>query len=176
MQEGFPEQASTSSERLSFDEARDRYQNLIFAFVSRRIRPIEEAQDLTAQVFVDAYRRWRHVRGPAKFYLLSIARNKVKDAIHKRRPQFSLNESELGASGMEDFVSIAEANEAIAIVMRLPEDERDAILLQVLEELTACEIASVLGRTTKATNSLLQRARARIQKMLGAQSTSEVQL
>lgn len=175
LQERLSEPTSAAAERLTFDEARDRYLSLIYAFVSRRIRPIEEAQDLTAQVFVDAFRRWRHVRGEAKFYLLGIARNKVRQAIRKHKPLLRLEEGDLASSGMDAFVTKAEAAMALRVVLRLPEAEREAILLQTLEDLSAEEIAQVLGRSVKATNSLLQRARGRIRKML-AESTSEVTL
>jgi RNA polymerase sigma-70 factor, ECF subfamily len=157
---------------VSFEEARDQYQSLVFAFVSRRIRQVEEAQDLTAQVFIDAFRQWKGLRGPAKLYLLGIARKKVSDALRRRRRTLTLREGDWQASGMDEFVSFAEANEAYAVVMRLPADERDAILMQVLEELPVEEIAPVIGRSVKATHSLLQRARSRISKMTAAQSSN----
>jgi RNA polymerase sigma-70 factor (ECF subfamily) len=159
---------------ITFESARGQYQSLVFAFVSRRIRPLEEAQDLTAQVFVDAYRQWRRLRGPAKLYLLGIARKKVSDALRRRKVTFCLREDDLGASGMDEFVSFAEAQAAYAIVTRLPADERDAVLMQVLEEMPVEEISAVLGRSLKATHSLLQRARGRIKKMTDEPSPDEV--
>lgn len=165
MNDSLAETVPTAHRAIPFDEARDQYQSLVFAFVSRRIRPVEDAQDLTAQVFVDAYRQWRQLKGPAKLYLLGIARNKVSDALRRRKPVFTLREEDLVHGGMEEFVSYAEAQAAFATVMKLPAEERDAILMQVLDELSVEEIAAVLGRTVKATNSLLQRARGRIQKM-----------
>lgn len=152
-------------EATSFEVARERYQSLVFAFVARRIRPVEEAQDVTAQVFVDAYRQWRRVRSSPKLYLLGIARKKVSDALRRRKLQFALREEDLQRSSLDEFVSFAEAEAAYRIVMKLPADERDAVLMQVLEEMPVEEIALVLGRSVPATNSLLQRARARIRKM-----------
>ena len=169
MSESTVEAVQATRMSIPFDEARDQYQSLVFAFVSRRVRPVEEAQDLTAQVFVDGYRQWRRLRGPAKLYLLGIARNKVSDALRRQRHTLALREEDCQASGMDEYVFFAEANEAYAIVMRLPADERDAILMQVLEEMPVGEIASVIGRSIKATNSLLQRARGRINKMTAAQ-------
>jgi RNA polymerase sigma-70 factor, ECF subfamily len=152
---------------MPFEEARDQYQSLVFAFVSRRIRPIEEAQDLTAQVFFDAYRQWGRIRGSAKLYLLGIARKKVSDSLRRRRSVYPLREEDLQGCGMDEFFSFAEARDAYQIVMKLPADERDAILMQVLEEMPVEEIAIVIGRSIAATHSLLQRARARIRKATG---------
>ena len=172
MNESLVEATRLPARPVSFEGARDQYQALVFAFVSRRISPIEEAQDVTAQVFVDAFRQWRRLRGPAKLYLLGIARRKVSDAYRRRRPQIVLREDDCQTSGLDEFVSFAEAREAYAIVMRLPANERDAILMQVLEEMPVEEIASVIGRSTKATNSLLQRARSHIAKMTTIQSSN----
>lgn len=156
----------------TFDKAREQYQSLVFAFVSRRISPVEEAQDLTAQVFVDAFRQWRRIRTSPKLYLLGIARKKVSDVLRRRKVHFSLREEDLKGSSFDEFVSCAEADAAYQIVMKLPADERDAILMQVLEEMPVEEIASVLGRSAIATNSLLQRARGRIRKMTAGQTHS----
>ncbi|HSI73618.1 MAG TPA: sigma-70 family RNA polymerase sigma factor [Fimbriimonas sp.] len=159
---------------LEFAEARTEYQSLIFAFISRRIKPVEDAEDLTAQVFVDAYRGWRKLRGSPKLWLLGIARRKVYDAWRKRRPSFSLREEDASSDGMEIFVGNLQMREAMRIALALPALERDALLLQVLDDLSVEEIALVLGRSTKATNSLLQRARARVRKMTGNQNGESI--
>ncbi|RYG43542.1 sigma-70 family RNA polymerase sigma factor, partial [bacterium] len=65
----------------SFAEARRLYQPLVFAFVARRIRPTEDAEDIVAAVFVDAYRGWSRRKGEARLWLLGIARRKVADAL-----------------------------------------------------------------------------------------------
>lgn len=41
---------------------------------------------------------------------------------------------------------------------RLPAIERDALLMSIVDNLSVAEIAEVLGRSTKAANSLLGRA------------------
>ena len=48
------------------------------------------------------------------------------------------------------------------LLSSLPELQREALLLQVEQNLSIREIAKVLGRTEAATNSLLQRGRASI--------------
>ncbi len=151
---------------LLFEEARLEYEDLIFAFVSRRIRPIEEAEDIVAHVFVDAYIQWKRLRGNPRNWLLGIARRKVCDALRKQRKQWSVKEDDSQTCGLGAFMVANEAREAIAIVMLLPDDQRDAILLQVLEELPIDQIAEIMQRSPASVNSLLQRARTRIQRTL----------
>ncbi|MDR3691095.1 MAG: RNA polymerase sigma factor [Fimbriimonas sp.] len=155
--------------RMSFEEARDVYESLVFAYVSRRIRPIEEAEDIVAHIFVDAYMQWRRLRGEPKHWLLGIARRKVCDALRKRRRSVPLRDGDAVRCALGGFIQAIEARQAVEIVMQLPDDQRDAFLLQILEQFSIEEIAVVMGRSTASVNSLLQRARARIQRTLDGQ-------
>ena len=159
---------------MSFDEAREQYEALIFTFVSRRIRPVEEAEDIVAHVFVDAYLQWRRLRGEPKNWLLGIARRKVCDALRKQRKSWSLEEGDARACALGGFIEATQVRQAVLIVASLPDDQRDAFLLQVLEELSIDEIAQVMGRSGASVNSLLQRARARIQRTLESQQREGV--
>jgi RNA polymerase sigma factor (sigma-70 family) len=156
--------------RMSFQDARDQYQSLIFAYVSRRIRPVEEAEDITAHVFVDAFKSWHRLRGPAKHWLLGIARRKVCDALRRRPREWSLAERDSAGNALDEFVVSSESQRALQIVQCLPDDQRDAFLMQVLEGLSIDDIAEIMKRSPASVNSLLQRARARIQKTLESQS------
>lgn len=159
----------------TFAEARREHQSLVFAYVSRRIKPAEEAEDVTAEVFLDAYRHWHRCKGPARLWLLGIARRKVADAYRRRKPVHGLREGEGPTSdSLHEFVSGFESRQALNILLSLPPDERDALSLQILEEMPIEEIAVVIGRSPAATNSLLQRARARVRKAVDAQEETHV--
>lgn len=160
----------------SFADARLRHQSLVFGFVARRIRPIEDAEDVVAAVFVDAYRHWNRRRGEPRLWLLGIARRKVADALRKKRNWWQVREDDLRADAMDDFMTRAQASAAAEIAAALPEDERDALLMQALEDLKIEEIAAVLGRSPKATNSLLQRARQRITRLVETRNRQGVSL
>lgn len=154
------------AQRLTFAEARSRYQGLVFSFVANRIRPVQEAEDVVANVFVDAYRHWGSCNGDPKLWLLGIARRKVSDALRKKRPIWSIREEDATSNAMDEFVTQAQANQAADMVAKLPSDERDVMLMQVVDEMSIEEIAIVMGRSVKATNSLLGRARTRIRRQL----------
>ena len=156
---------------LAFGEARALHQGAVFAFVARRVRPLEEAEDIVAAVFVDAYRHWYRLKGDPRLWLFGIARRKVADSLRKRRDQWTIREDDATADALGDFVQRAQADAAAALVAKLPPDERDALLMQVLEEMSIEEIATVLGRSTKATNSLLGRARTRVRRLAAPEET-----
>ena len=161
---GGTEAAVTS--RPTFQEAREQYQSAVFTFVSRRIRPVEEAEDIVAQVFVDAFTDWHRRRGSPKLWLFGIARRKVCDALRKKKGWWSIQERDQSGDAYREFLHAAEVSDAIGIVMVLPANQRDAFLLQTLEELSIEEIAAIMNRSVGSVNSLLQRARANIQKAL----------
>jgi RNA polymerase sigma-70 factor (ECF subfamily) len=72
---------------------------------------------------------------------------------------FSANTGELP----EEVILNQEARHIMReCLARLPEDQREALLLQAEGELSIAEIAHLMGRSVAATNSLLQRARAAI--------------
>jgi RNA polymerase sigma-70 factor, ECF subfamily len=63
--------------------------------------------------------------------------------------------------GPEAALHRAESRRVIrCLVDQLNKDQREALLLQYVEELSVAEIAVIMGRSSAAIDSLLQRARA----------------
>ena len=152
-------------------ELQHTYLDDVYRFVSRRIAIREEAEDLTIDVFGAAFRSLPRFRGDAdvKTWLFGIARRKIADFVRRtgRGREIVLLDVPLLADRQSEDPSpdtLALQSEAIGQMRRilsdLPEDQRDALLLQHLEGLSIAEIARVMGRSTAAVNSLLQRARA----------------
>ncbi len=157
------------AQNLTFAQARIQYQDLLFVFVSRRIRPTEEAEDIVAAIFVDAFQHWHRKKGDPRLWLLGIARRKVADSLRKKKPNWTIREEDSTSNAMDEFVTKAQADHAAEIVAKLPAEERDALMMQIVDELPIAEIAVILGRSEKATNSLLGRARTRVRRMTANQ-------
>ncbi len=160
----------------------EQYLDGVFSFVLYRVSDPSEAEDITLETFeaaLSAFPRFRGESSP-RAWLLGIARQKIAEAARRRdrRQRRELPEGQLSASQREmlalfltaDIRQLPEAaalqQEAQRVIHelldRLPEAQREALLLQVEQELPIREIAKVIGRTEAATNSLLQRARAAI--------------
>jgi len=92
-----------------------------------------------------------------RLWLLGIARRKVADSLRKsyRRKEESLSDiPHFDAHGqVEDAAMVRE------VLAELPEDQRAALVLKYMNELSTEEVGRVLGRTATAANSLLQRSR-----------------
>ena len=153
----------------------ERYQAEIFRYAVRRVSDSADAEDITADVFAAVLAQPSRVprtNAPStddltRAYLIGIARRKVADLLRKRsrHPQEPLS-SELALNhSLEESTEKREgARELRRILDALPADWREVLLLKYVEDLSLKEIAVALGRSEKAINSLLQRARAEARK------------
>src|SRR5207249_1792734 len=75
-------EAMDRAERLTAADLHARYLADVFHYVLRRVRRIEEAEDITAEVFAAAFVGLPRFRGqcPPYLWLLSIARRRIIDA------------------------------------------------------------------------------------------------
>src|SRR5438876_940714 len=139
----------------------------VYAFVARRVRDRDEAEDLTSEVFHDALAsigrfEWRGV--PFAAWLYRIAANAIAD-----RSKRAARER---AAGVEDdrpepsLEPVEERARLFRLVDRLPPDQRRVIVMRFGEEKRIREIAAALGRTEGAVKQLqlrgLQTLRARL--------------
>lgn len=167
-------------EGLDIASLHDRYLQAVFTYVSCHVSDRSEAEDITAEVFAAALAALPRFRGDSGHYawLLGIARRKIVDAARRRRRRRELLDTDLTGAERESLglllatdigelpeeaVQHEEARQEMRkLLAGLPEAQREALLLQVVHDLSIREIAQVIGRSEAAANSLLQRARAAI--------------
>jgi RNA polymerase sigma-70 factor, ECF subfamily len=160
----------------------ERYLADVFRYVLRRVPRLEEAEDITAEVFAAAFIGLPRFRGqcPPYLWLLSIARRKIVDARRQRAARRETLASELdddspdadpiwqvlaAVEGPEAMLMRAEAHRVLReLVAQLNPDQREALLMHHMERLSVAEIAVVMGRSAASVKSLLQRARATLRR------------
>ncbi len=132
------------------------------------------AEELTAETFVHA------LCGPAKLqvdtvkaYLFAIARNLYRDALERERrlvPISTVPERQDSQPwpdrAAEDRQMLSEVLKAI---QRLPESQREALVLSLDEDLRYEQIAAILGCSVAAVKVRIHRARLEIKSDLEAQ-------
>jgi RNA polymerase sigma-70 factor (ECF subfamily) len=156
----------------------ERYLDDVFRYVLRRVPSVQDAEDITAEVFAAAAAGLPRFQGERSAYLwlLGIARRKIADALRRRERRRESLASELApetpeadplwetlvaVEGPESAVMRAEARRVVrTLIAHLAPDQREAILLQYMEHLSVAEIAVVMGRSEASVTGLLQRARA----------------
>jgi len=140
----------------------------VYSYSYYRIGNHHDAEDITEQTFLQAYRHYeRAVREsdgrPLRPWLIRIAHNLAANhhRDRSRRPQTHLDNAEIVSSthATEDLVEgREEVAEVLAGVAGLPDDRREALIMRFALDMDNREIARALGRSDGATKVLIHRA------------------
>jgi RNA polymerase sigma-70 factor (ECF subfamily) len=152
----------------------ERYENVVFAFLSRALGPGPHVEDLAQEVFLRACRALPGFDpdGPARLstWLLTIASRVAIDARKKRRLSirpFDTGREVADHSTPETERRRAEIGRAIEdAAAKLPDDQRDAFVLAELHGLEMKEIGLVLGIPENTAKTRIHRARERLRVLL----------
>jgi len=126
----------------------------VHRYFSRRVGSADDAQDLTAEAFAATVGAKVPRNVEPLSWLYGIARRKLAD--HLRRQKRSAALQPEPASASTRAAAVREWVDA------LPADQREALLLQALEELSVQQIAQVMHRSPGSVKALLQRAKERV--------------
>jgi len=140
----------------------------VYSYSYYRVGNHHDAEDLTEQTFLQAYRHFeralRESNGrPLRPWLIRIAHNLAANFYRdrSRRPESAIEDADLVSSPhtTESLVEGREELEAVlAGVQQLPDDRREALIMRFALGMDNREIARALGRSDGATKVLLHRA------------------
>lgn len=168
-----------SGDRDAFGLLVSKYQRKLMRLIMRMVRDPAEAEDVTQEAFIKAYRALPNFRGESAFYtwLYRIGVNTAKNwlvAQGRRMPTTSEIADE-DSEGIEDSVLLRDdetpdrlllskqIGETVNAAMdALPEDLRTAISLREIEGLSYEEIAQVMDCPIGTVRSRIFRAREAI--------------
>ncbi len=170
-------------DKYAFDLLVSKYQRKLGRLISRFVRDPAEAEDVTQEAFIKAYRALPGFRGESAFYtwLYRIGINTAKNYLlaNKRRAPtstpFDAEESEsFEDAGLLHEVSTPEnelmSKQVVHVVQttlqQLPEDLRSALTLREIEGLSYEEIASVMNCPVGTVRSRIFRAREAVAEKL----------
>jgi RNA polymerase sigma-70 factor (ECF subfamily) len=169
---------SRAGEQAAFGEFVQRHSATVYRWMARAVG-LEEAEDLTQEVFLKAFRGLDRFRGdaPPRAWLASIADNSVKNRYRARgrfRRIFAGSpDDENGPEPLADEPSPeddADAGEERALVAealrRLAPEFRMPVVLRDLEDWSYEEIASSLRIPVGTVKSRIARGRAQLKTIL----------
>lgn len=157
-------------DRKATAEFVDRYSDHIYGYVRSRLAPrYEQVEDLVQEIFLSAWEGLIHYRatGSLQAWLMGIARHKVKDYYRERlRTPESIEDAD---PDPDRSTSAAEIHQILEqdqlrkntqrVLAALPEQYRLALIWRYWEKSSAREMALKTGKTEKAIERLLARAR-----------------
>ena len=163
-------EAVLRKDRKATAEFVERHSDAVYAYLRRRMIPrVDLVDDMLQEVFLAAWRNLDRYQGnaPLKSWLLGIARHKVEDHYRERLRAFDslgpeeetpaamsvtpLHDARMDSERMQERVS--------RVLQQLPDVYSAALLWRYWEHRSAAEMAERTGKTTKAVERILARAR-----------------
>jgi RNA polymerase sigma-70 factor, ECF subfamily len=155
----------------------------VYSYAYYRIGNHHDAEDLTEQTFLQAYRHFERAQResdgrPLRPWLIRIAHNLAANYYRdrSRRPQTNLDDAAVISAPhpTEQLVEEREeVKEVLEGVSNLPEDRREALIMRFALGMDNREIARALGRTDGATKVLIHRAIKQLEGNLKEGAPSE---
>jgi len=140
----------------------------VYSYSYYRIGNHHDAEDITEQTFLQAYRHFARAKAesngrPLRPWLIRIAHNLAAN-YHRdrsRRPQTHLEDAAVISAPHETEELVTGREDATAVlrgVADLPDDRREALIMRFAIGMDNREIARALGRSEGATKVLIHRA------------------
>jgi RNA polymerase sigma-70 factor (ECF subfamily) len=164
-------QACRRGEREAFDQLVLRHQREIYGLCYRYVNNHEDADDLTQEVFLKAWRAMPRFRGDSAFstWLYRIGVNTCLNFRAARRPASqelpqTLADPHPGADARVEVEE--EASKVREALTRLPDKQRATLILKVYHDLSHEEVAEILGSTVGTVKANLFHALANLRKQM----------
>lgn len=165
----------TETDRRVFHDLYLEHHRLVFSICFRMTQNVQEAEDLTQEVFIHLFRTIGSFRGESAFttWLHRLTVNIVLMHFRKRRVR-SERTTENGEVPDQVVVGTSDPNRMRVVdrillsevIAQLPEGYREAIILHDVEGLEHNEIAEIRGRSVGTSKSQLHKGRTMLRKLI----------
>jgi RNA polymerase sigma-70 factor (ECF subfamily) len=160
--------AHVAGDRDAFGELVRRHRDRLWAVALRTLGDREEAADAVQDALISAYRSAGRFRGDSAVttWLHRIVVNACLDRVRRRaaRPTVPLADTDPVPAGPVDSDTALDVRAAL---LRLPEDQRIALILVDVQGYQVAEVAAILGVPEGTVKSRCARGRARLAALLG---------
>jgi RNA polymerase sigma-70 factor, ECF subfamily len=158
----------------------------VYSYAYYRVGNHHDAEDLTEQAFLQAYRHFERARResdgrPLRPWLIRIAHNLASNYYRDRarrpvanieavEPPMHPHDTERVVAGREEL------REVIDRLGDLPDDRREALIMRFALGMSNREIARALGRTDGATKVLIHRAIKQLEELIDEPDEPETEV
>ena len=170
-------------QQSSFSELIDKYKNLVFNLAYRMTNNLNDAEDISQEVFIRVYKSLYNFNPQYKFsiWVYQMTLNICRDRFRKGKiPSVSLD-APLNKDDQKDFSSLISDNEngpeeifieaeqtnfINALISSLPPKYREVIILRHLRDLSYEEMSKILNISLGSVKTRLFRARELLRNKL----------
>lgn len=161
-------------DQLAFERIYRQRVRSVSRYISAMVRDNELAEDVTSQTFLLAWRDLPKLRDHGRFdaWLFRIAHNQAMTAVGRRRQTIVLDDApEVADHGRfgspeRELQSACDVEELRAAIARLPETQREVLVMRYFSDLNATEIARQIGKNEQSVWALTYRALQNLKKAL----------
>jgi RNA polymerase sigma-70 factor (ECF subfamily) len=160
--------AAHAGDRAAFESVMRQYERMVLVTALRLVGNIEEAKDVSQEVFLRLYRNLGKVEAESNFqaWLYRVTVNVCRDMGRRRKPSVPMEDVPDPASAADDpqqSATAAERQRILAMSLRaLSAKERAALVLRDLEGLSTEEVARALGSSEATVRSQISKARMKM--------------
>ena len=158
----------------AFGRLYDIYADRIYRHIYYRTSNVEDARDLTQEVFVKAWQglpKYKRTKTPFLGWLFTISHNRVIDYYRTKRDYAYLNDEIVMENDKKGPEELAEAQftqqQVRRAILQLPEDQQQVILMSFIERFEYSEIAAALNKSEGNIRVIVHRALKRMRQILG---------
>ena len=165
----------------AFQELYELYGKKILNYIYRMVASREEAEDLTQDTFISAYRNLGSLKEDLKFqsWLFRIAQNNVYQLFRGKKPHFeSIDKEDTPELSQVQTMAAPEKSphdrllsqelEGIIeeAISQLPEKHREVFVLSAIHKLSYKEISRIVNRSLASVKSDIHRARVEVRNKI----------
>lgn len=157
-----------NKDKNAFVQAYDKYVDQIYRFIYFKVSDVDEANDLTSQVFL---KTWNHIQSNGisdekslRAFFYRVARNVVID-YYRAESKKETVPLDLVEGFVADKISLEgevrdklDAEKVLSRLNELKSEYREVMVFHFVEELSIKEIAEALGKTSGNVRVILHRA------------------
>jgi len=161
-------QQATGGDLDAFEELVRRMQRRVYGFAYQHLRDLDEAHDLTQEIFVKLYRNLARYDADRPFepWFWKLAANTTINYRRKRVPTPTDQSVDQGAGGTESLGRLAHDPALVDALAQLDPAYRLPVLLHYYADLPLEQVALSLNLSVPAIKSRLHRARALLRNSL----------
>jgi len=159
-----------------FSDLYRRHLRDVYSYSYYRVGNHHDAEDLTEQTFLQAYRHFERAQResngrPLRPWLIRIAHNLAANFYRdrSRKPQTSIEDAGMIKAPHDTETLVEGRAELTAIlqgVAKLPDDRREALIMRFALGMDNREIARAMGRSDGATKVLIHRAIRQLEEIV----------
>ena len=170
---------------MTFEETYSKFSKLVFNLALQYVQNTEDAEEITQDVFVSVHQSRNKFQQNSEIqtWIYRITINRSLDFIKakNRKKRFALITSLFHDDGNEQINLshhfnhpgiLLEQKEGLASLFKhinsLPDNQKTVLILSKIEQKSQTEVSEIMNLSTKAVESLLQRAKTNLTKRLKA--------